>query len=207
MTITDARWRDKAACRAADPDLFYPDTPAQADQARQICRTCPVRVQCLTAAVRDREDFGIRGGLTPQERRPLSEGILDTRLAQVFQGADETGLRLLARTVTANRRRASAIPPDPDAAMHRAVLLAELDAYEAAHRGERLSVGRRWPVLSAVRPQRQPSPRPLALRQAHSEAERLRNAGRPVPWALKELEREYWRVIKQVKRGGTSYAA
>jgi WhiB family transcriptional regulator, redox-sensing transcriptional regulator len=48
-----ANWRDDAACRDADPDLFFPiDTtgPAlrQIGEAKRICRTCPAQTQCLT---------------------------------------------------------------------------------------------------------------------------------------------------------------
>lgn len=42
-----ANWSDEAACRDAGTDLFFPvgtDGPAlrQVDEAKRICRTCPV---------------------------------------------------------------------------------------------------------------------------------------------------------------------
>jgi WhiB family transcriptional regulator, redox-sensing transcriptional regulator len=45
-------WRNQAACRSAGPALFFPvgTTPeivAQIGQAKDICRHCPVRGDCL----------------------------------------------------------------------------------------------------------------------------------------------------------------
>ena len=45
-------WRDAAACRQTDPDLFFPigdSGPAlrQIDEAKRICHACPVRARCL----------------------------------------------------------------------------------------------------------------------------------------------------------------
>ena len=47
MTIR-TNWRDDAACRHADADLFFPigtmgPTLRQVDEAKRICRACPVR--------------------------------------------------------------------------------------------------------------------------------------------------------------------
>ena len=49
-------WRDSAACRHADPELFFPDGVAgpalrAVDQARLICRGCSVRARCLDWAL------------------------------------------------------------------------------------------------------------------------------------------------------------
>ena len=43
-----ANWRNEAACRDADTDLFFPVGPAgpalrQVDEAKRICRTCLVQ--------------------------------------------------------------------------------------------------------------------------------------------------------------------
>ena len=45
-------WRDDAACRDADADLFVPVGtmgPAlrQIDEAKRICRACPAQAACL----------------------------------------------------------------------------------------------------------------------------------------------------------------
>jgi WhiB family transcriptional regulator, redox-sensing transcriptional regulator len=69
-------WRDDAACRDADPDLFFPIGKAgpalsQIDQAKRICRTCPVRRPCLAWALENGVGAGVWGGATEEERRVL----------------------------------------------------------------------------------------------------------------------------------------
>ena len=69
----DMDWRDYAACRDLDPDLFFPVGTSgasliQIDQAKQICRTCPVCGPCLRWAL-DTGDAGVWGGTTADERR------------------------------------------------------------------------------------------------------------------------------------------
>jgi WhiB family redox-sensing transcriptional regulator len=69
-------WRHNAACLDEDPELFFPigtTGPAveQAERAKAVCRTCPVKAQCLAWAVETRQDAGIWGGMTEDERRVL----------------------------------------------------------------------------------------------------------------------------------------
>jgi WhiB family redox-sensing transcriptional regulator len=66
-----ARWRQRAACCGADLDLFYPERGESADPARRVCERCPVRQPCLEYALSNRITYGIWGGLTERERRPL----------------------------------------------------------------------------------------------------------------------------------------
>jgi WhiB family transcriptional regulator, redox-sensing transcriptional regulator len=67
-------WRGYAACRDADPELFFPlgtsgaSSLAQIDAAKQLCRACPVREPCLRWAL-DSGDAGVWGGTTDDERR------------------------------------------------------------------------------------------------------------------------------------------
>ena len=72
--VSDQRWRRRAACQDADPDLFFPIGPAgpalaQVTEAKTICGRCPVREACLSFALRTGQDEGIWGGLTSDERR------------------------------------------------------------------------------------------------------------------------------------------
>ena len=66
-----ARWRELAACRGADLELFFPERGESADPARRICTSCPVRQPCLDYAITNRIVHGIWGGLTERERRAL----------------------------------------------------------------------------------------------------------------------------------------
>ncbi|MEU9028673.1 WhiB family transcriptional regulator [Streptomyces sp. NPDC048383] len=69
-------WRHQAACRQADPDLFFPigtSGPAllQIEEAKAVCRGCPVLSECLQWALAEGQDMGVCGGLTEDERRTL----------------------------------------------------------------------------------------------------------------------------------------
>lgn len=76
-------WVERAACRGADPALFFPHDRGDHDnacqegfacervklaRARAICRGCPVRRECLAYALRSFQKEGVWGGTTPQER-------------------------------------------------------------------------------------------------------------------------------------------
>ncbi len=65
------RWRDDAACRGLDVDVFFPATDEEAGPAKAICAICPVREECLEFALATRQDDGVWGGLTETERRRL----------------------------------------------------------------------------------------------------------------------------------------
>ncbi|MFD7713487.1 WhiB family transcriptional regulator [Streptomyces sp. NPDC059785] len=69
-------WRDVAACRTVDPDLFFPvgDTgPAvlQVREAKAVCEVCPVRAECLRWALDTGQSVGVWGGTSETERRAL----------------------------------------------------------------------------------------------------------------------------------------
>jgi WhiB family transcriptional regulator, redox-sensing transcriptional regulator len=64
-------WRDGAACRGADPDVFFPERGESADPARQVCARCPARQPCLVYALDNGITYGVWGGLTERERRVL----------------------------------------------------------------------------------------------------------------------------------------
>lgn len=67
-------WRTRAACRAEDPELFFPlgsagpESERQSRQAKEVCARCMVRFDCLEFAVVNGETEGIWGGMTPAER-------------------------------------------------------------------------------------------------------------------------------------------
>lgn len=77
-------WQQQAACLTTTVEFFEPEAPergrvdqrakaAEEDAAKQVCATCPVRSDCLAWALDAGEDFGIWGGLTAVERRPLRD--------------------------------------------------------------------------------------------------------------------------------------
>jgi WhiB family redox-sensing transcriptional regulator len=62
-------WQQAARCRGIDPDVFHPQSDEEADEAKAICASCPVREPCLEYALVVREKLGVWGGLTERERR------------------------------------------------------------------------------------------------------------------------------------------
>lgn len=69
-------WWNEAACRDADPELFFPISATAASgstisRAKQVCASCPVSSPCLSYALTHRQEQGIWGGLTDEERQSL----------------------------------------------------------------------------------------------------------------------------------------
>lgn len=64
-------WQDQAACRGANPDLFFPERGASTRKAKSICRECAVREECLDFAIDHSEKFGIWGAKSERERRHI----------------------------------------------------------------------------------------------------------------------------------------
>ena len=71
MTTITTSWRDRAACRGIDPEIFYPVSDVDAAEAKSICAVCPVREACLEYALANRERDGVWGGATERERRRM----------------------------------------------------------------------------------------------------------------------------------------
>ncbi|HLS48682.1 MAG TPA: WhiB family transcriptional regulator [Actinomycetaceae bacterium] len=66
----DQTWAARAACRSLDPDALFVRGAAQRS-ARELCFSCPVRLECLAEALDSQASFGVWGGLTERERRAL----------------------------------------------------------------------------------------------------------------------------------------
>ena len=67
-------WRESAACRHADPELFFPIGPVAVTEIREakaVCAGCRVRQPCLAYSLIAGQRFGIWGGCDEDERRAL----------------------------------------------------------------------------------------------------------------------------------------
>jgi hypothetical protein len=102
----------RGACQDEDPELFHPiggskEARQQAENAKQVCRRCPIRTRCLEWALETRQDEGVLGGLTEEERRAIhrrrpryqfqrraAENIIKNRLGE-FQELMAEDLELL----------------------------------------------------------------------------------------------------------------
>lgn len=80
MSLASPRpWRQRAACRGAEPDAWYASerTPEGAEalaRARAVCRGCPVAVECLGDALAmpyPMRGYGMFGGRAASERAGL----------------------------------------------------------------------------------------------------------------------------------------
>ncbi len=67
----DTSWQDLANCLGVDPDLFFPERGASTREAKEVCRGCVVRPDCLEFALANGEKFGIWGGMSERERRRI----------------------------------------------------------------------------------------------------------------------------------------
>jgi WhiB family redox-sensing transcriptional regulator len=70
--LQERPWAVFAACRDADPDLFFSNDRHAEARALAICEICPVQEDCLEHALGARERFGVWGGLTEKARRAFA---------------------------------------------------------------------------------------------------------------------------------------
>ncbi|MEO3750798.1 WhiB family transcriptional regulator [Streptomyces sp. B6B3] len=97
--LGDHSWQNRAACQSTehnpvDPEIFFPD-PDEVDKiaaAKALCDQCPVRQTCLDVALEGNDVYGIRGGMTEEERRPLHDELADrldrSRVDDAIAGRD-----------------------------------------------------------------------------------------------------------------------
>lgn len=61
-------WNESGACRGSENDLFF--NPQYENAAKNLCRSCKVRRECLAYAI-NRHEQGVWGGTNEEERRNL----------------------------------------------------------------------------------------------------------------------------------------
>lgn len=79
----DLTWQDQALCAETDPEAFFPEKGGSTRDAKRVCRSCPVRAECLAYALDHDERFGIYGGMSERERRRLKREYGDDISAAV----------------------------------------------------------------------------------------------------------------------------
>lgn len=89
-------WQENGACRSVDPTwFFHPQNERGLSrlrrdrQAKAVCASCQVRLECADYAIRAREPYGVWGGLTEEDREHIYRR-LDSRHYPRDRGA---GLR------------------------------------------------------------------------------------------------------------------
>lgn len=49
-------------CHVGDPDLWFAESPVDLERAKALCLECPIRRECLAAALDRGEPWGVWGG-------------------------------------------------------------------------------------------------------------------------------------------------
>jgi WhiB family redox-sensing transcriptional regulator len=80
---------ERPPCTKEDPELFFPisymtdDYRFQIQQAKAVCKSCPIAAACLEFALDVEDGFAILGGMTPGERQRIKfqQGFQQRRAA------------------------------------------------------------------------------------------------------------------------------
>lgn len=64
-------------CTDEDPEMFFPsyteDARHEVEEAKAVCRSCPLIFDCLEDALEVGDKWAVAGGTTPAERDQLAE--------------------------------------------------------------------------------------------------------------------------------------
>lgn len=78
LVDTDDSFKERAACKGMPYEMFFPESGANRvyKEAIAICKTCTVYKDCMRFAINNDIQFGVWGGLTPQQRIRSREQII-----------------------------------------------------------------------------------------------------------------------------------
>lgn len=177
-----AEWTTRAACRAADPDLF--DTCCAAKtvphDAATWCNACPVRQQCLDMAMRIEAGtaatyrFGIFGGLAPQQRADLFPTWAQQQ--GVSPHATRSGLAPCGTAAAYRRHKRNNEPIDQACETAHLQMGRERRAAQASKAAHARTTGTRWPDCGT----------PAALQRHREQRVQLCPACRPLADATRK---------------------
>lgn len=86
--VDDGEWRKQALCRSMDKVYFFGSglvgdswrTTNFKKEAIQLCKECPVKMDCLKFAVLNNQEYGVWGGYDMQTMRMPERRALYQRL-------------------------------------------------------------------------------------------------------------------------------
>ena len=82
-------WTEQAVCAEVGSDFWVPEKGESSRQPKNVCRGCPVRVDCLRHALDRPEEFGVWGGMSCEERELAAvERAKGTSLEDIIAAAD-----------------------------------------------------------------------------------------------------------------------
>jgi WhiB family redox-sensing transcriptional regulator len=61
-TILDEKLMPAVPCHVGNPDLWFAESPGDLERAKALCVDCPIRRECLSAALERQEPWGVWGG-------------------------------------------------------------------------------------------------------------------------------------------------
>ncbi len=70
-SLVPGDWFEHGACRGNTEVDFFPTQGQSTREAKEICRTCPVKEPCLEYAMATTTQHGIWGGTSERERRRM----------------------------------------------------------------------------------------------------------------------------------------
>lgn len=100
-SVPAGQWRKQAACLGYQEQMFPGAVPHEIENAKSICRRCPVINECLQWALATREPSGVWGGMSEKERTSLLRQTARLNL---------TPAEVAARADAARRRRPPKAP-------------------------------------------------------------------------------------------------
>lgn len=72
MTSTIAAVSRHSTPCVDDPELWFAETPEGLEQAKALCRGCPLRLMCLQSALERCEPWGVWGGEILQQGQVIA---------------------------------------------------------------------------------------------------------------------------------------
>lgn len=79
----DPDWRVHAACKGVGTSVFFFEDTSPNHEARHLCVSCPVRLDCLEYATEHEKDWGVWAGVTARVRLTLRRLMKQTKAGSV----------------------------------------------------------------------------------------------------------------------------
>ncbi len=65
-------WMEEGLClQIGDPESYFPEQGGSTRPSKRVCGMCDVKSECLEYALRNRERFGVWGGVSERDRRKM----------------------------------------------------------------------------------------------------------------------------------------
>lgn len=146
----DPDWMDYAACKGQDPSVFFFEDTSPNHEARRLCITCPVRLDCLEYATEHEKDWGVWAGVTARVRLTLRRLMLRTKSDSV-QTLLATKPKVVLDMYPAPRRVYRRSPDKPAPISTNEMFLSLIEAARVRYKATRTSEGTKKPTDSRQR--------------------------------------------------------